>query len=158
MACDGEFHWRLAETDSDIRLLAPLVLIDMYREVGRGRLNPDKAFRAMYECFRMRRAVMIFCGDKIVGTLGLVEMDFWYSDDPQLVEQWAYIAPQFRSFGSIRCIFEAAREIARRDGFDQCNIVIFSRTRKKGRSEAAHVGEQFSFAPAGAVLELEAAE
>lgn len=154
----GKFHWRLAESDRDIRICAPLVLIDMYREVGRGRLNPDKAFMAMYDCYRQKRAVMIFNDDKIVGTIGLVEMDFWYSDDPQLVEQWAYIVPQFRGYGALRCVFEAVRHIAERDGHDKCNIIIFSRQRQKARSQAAHVGEQFSFFPAGAVLEVEAAE
>lgn len=154
----GEFHWRLASSDVDARAIAPLILIDMHREVGRGRLNANKAFGAIYECVKADRAVMIFKGDRIVGSVGFVEMDFWYSDDPQLVEQWAYVAPPFRGAGSFRCIFEAAQFIAKRDGFQQVNMIVFNKDRARARSQLAQIGEHFSFRPAGAVIEIKVAE
>lgn len=153
-----KFHWRLASSDDDARVIAPLVLIDMYREVGRGKINPNKAFVAMYACIQDRKVAMIFHGDTLVGTLGLVEMDFWYSDDLQLVEQWAYIHPPYRGGPAMRCMFEAARDIALDSGHEQVNMIIFNKERAKARSPIAHIGEQFGFRPAGAVISVEAAE
>lgn len=151
-------HWRLASSDDDAKAIAPLILIDMYREVGRGKLNPDKAFYAIYACINDGKAAMIFDDDTLIGSLGLVEMDFWYSDELQLVEQWAYIHPPYRDGKAMRCMFEAAQEIAVKSGSDQVNMIIFNKERAKARSPIAHIGEQFSFRPAGAVISIEAAE
>lgn len=151
-------HWRFAESDIDARALAPLLLIDQYREVGRARLDPDKAFISIYTRVKEKRACMIFDGETLVGSVGLMKTDYWYSDDPQLVEQWAYVDRRYRGGEAMRCIFDFARHVAERDGFPAVHMIVFNPQRAKARSPIAHYGEQFGFRPAGAVITIEAAE
>jgi len=147
----------MAETDDDARALAPMLLIDMHREVGRGALNPNKAFMAIYSAIKGGLAAMIFDGEELIGSVGLVTIDFWYSDDPQLVEQWAYIKPEARANRApLAAMFEAVQHIARSRGEAQVNMIVFNEKRTKARSPISHIGEQFSFVPAGAVIEVAA--
>lgn len=155
---DERIWWRKAQTDDDARALGPLLLVDMYQEVGRCELDPNKAFANIYACVKAGDAAMIFKGNTLIGSLGLVETKFWYSSELQCVEQWAYIVPQFRSSSALRCMFAAARSIAAERGYDSVYMLIFD-PKTKGTSELSRVGERFDFRPAGSVIRLdEAAE
>ncbi len=151
-------RWRMAESDEDAKVIGRLVLIDMYREVGRAPLNPDKAFMAIYDCAKAGRAAMIFDGEELIGSLGLVVTDFWYSDQPELVEQWAYILPDYRDGEAGRALFSAARLMAHRMGFPRVTLIVFNKKRSKAKSKLAVIGEQFDFRPAGSAVILEAAQ
>jgi len=151
-------RWRMAESDEDAKAIGRLVILEMYREVGRAPLNPDKAFINIYDCVKRGNAAMIFNDEELVGSLGLVITDFWYSDEPQLVEQWAYISPDYRDGEAGRALFSAARLIAHRKGFPHVTMIVFNKKRSKAKSKLAVIGEQFDFRPAGSAVILEAAQ
>lgn len=146
----------MAETDDDAKAIGRLVLLDMYAEVGRAPLNANKAFGAIYTCVKEGNAAMIFDGERLVGTLGLVINEFWYSDEPQLVEQWAYLAPDYRGGDAGRALFSAARMIAHRLGFPHVTMIVFNARRARATTALAKIGEMFDFRPAGALITLEA--
>lgn len=154
---DHDIRWRYAENDDDAKALAQFFMLDIWKEVGRAPMNPDKMFLSIYQCVQDRGVAMIFDGDDLIGSIGLVEMDFWYSDEPQFVEQWAYVRPEYRGYpDTARALFSAARKITFDRGFSHATMIVFNKSRARARDGFARIGEQFDFRPAGAVITLEA--
>ena len=155
---ESNIRWRYAESDDDAKMLAEFFMIDIWKEVGRAPMNPDKMFKAIYQCVQDKGAAMIFDGDDLIGSIGMIEVLFWYSDEPQFCELWAYVKPEMRGYpATARAVFSAARKITFARGFNHATMVVFNKSRSRARDGFAKIGEQFAFRPAGALINIEAA-
>lgn len=135
---------------------APVVLDflrAMHAEVGRAPLNDAKALGVIAETIRLGVALVVEDGGRIVGSMGLNRIDYWYADDDFLGETWLYVDREYRKAGEvIGLLMSEARHIGEATGLPVLIDHYHPRRAGGGLSIAA---DRFEFRPAGNLLALE---
>lgn len=162
MSKDNELSLRFAEGDEDCRSILRL-LIEMHKEVGRTGINFTKGCCEIDRVVKEKFAIIIWDGDKAIGSAGIIEVSAWYSDDADshLTERWFYVLPEYRrSSKAFEIMFDEIRQFATEvklpamltifnpDGPRDCDRLATDGMR------ARFVAEKFFFQPAGAILEV----
>lgn len=138
-------------TTSDVSLIFEM-LSDMFREQTMPALDPNLAAREIMRVCEHEAAWVVREGDRLVGTMGLVSANVWYSQESILVTRWLYALPEHRGAqGAWGLMMHEAKELAaltqRKTWLDVFNPEKNRRARKLQEGFA-----RFSFDPAGARL------
>lgn len=129
------------------------LLFGMYQEVGRGTLNPQKAWLNLCGAVEKYAAYMVFDGEMLVGSAGLVPLDLSYTDDPFFVDQWLYVVPEYRTGEAFCCLLDEIQGFSDSTGATVM-LRVFNPKRAKVRDQVSRIGESFCITPAGADLEV----
>lgn len=107
---------RIGHDETTFREVFDLCLGE-YREVGYVPINPEKVARSLYEIID---AGMTFIArdaeGKAIGTLGLIELGYWYSDETYLHDKFWFVRPEARPTGAGLGLLKAAKDEAQRRG------------------------------------------
>lgn len=152
----AEFTSRPIESDEDAKRLF-VALIPMHREVGRGPINPDKAFVWVYSAVKDGAVFVVEnAAGEIVGSVALLEADMGYSDVTYLRERWFYVAPAYRDGRVLRLLLAEVKALVDDTGL-MAMVKIFNERRfhKADASRLAKVARDLCYYPAGDILEVE---
>ena len=89
-----QITYRPAQVKDKDNLAALLRL--MHKEVGLSSLNEDKMFNRIDITIQSGVAFLAEYDGKIIGSMGVFIGDFWYSDDPVLMDSWLFVRKDFR--------------------------------------------------------------
>ena len=136
-----------AGTAADIPALLEIGAL-MHREVHYGSFAPAKR-QAVIEACLQRGIVLVSLDDAgaIVGTVGLICEQPWWSEDWQLEDRWVFVHPDFRRTGHARALLRAARGAAVTVGLPLLIAHVGQRAKGKLRLFQREFGE-----PVGAVF------
>jgi GNAT superfamily N-acetyltransferase len=134
-------------TAADVPALLALGRL-MHREVHYGNFSEQKV-ADMIGWAVQNGIVLVSLSDEgdVVGSVGLVPEQPWYSDDWQLADRWIFVHPQFRTLGHAAALVRAARSTADMVGLPLLVAHIGTRAKGKTRLLARELGE-----PVGAVF------
>lgn len=138
---------RPAEGERDYLLIFSL-LMEQWREVGRAPLNPTKAGQYIYRVMSEGVAYLVEREGKVVASVGLSPLDFWYSDQKFWSEEWLFIAGDHRDGAVLRAVFAELRTLGEATDMP-VNVTVFNEKRAKGTKQIHRVAERFYFMPGG---------
>lgn len=143
---DGEVKIRAA-TIADVPALLEIGAL-MHREVHYGAFVPAKV-QVMIEACLARGIVLVSLSDDgvIVGTVGLICEQPWWSEEWQLEDRWVFVHPEFRRTGHARALLRAARGAAIQVGLPLLVAHVGQRAKGKLRLFQREFGE-----PVGAIF------
>lgn len=103
----------IAGTDErSFRDVFDLILAE-HAEVAYEPLAPEKAAE---NCYRTLEGGMTLIArdaeGTAIGTLGIIELPYWYSHGTYLQDVWLYVAPEHRGGGVLRAMLTKAKEFA----------------------------------------------
>lgn len=88
-----------------------------YREVGYVPINPEKLARTLYEIIDEGMTFLARDAEgRAIGTIGLIELGYWYSDETYLHDKFWFVVPDSRPTGAGLALMKAAKEEAQRRG------------------------------------------
>jgi hypothetical protein len=85
---------------------------EMHPEVGRGRINPGKAYDRINDCLTDGFVYLVWDGENIAATVGLIEATSWWSDDSYLADSWIFVRPAYRKTRAIFMLMRAIKQHA----------------------------------------------
>lgn len=88
----------------------------MHAENGVGQLDKPKARGAISEVIANGGCLISRQNDRIVGSVGLVMCEWWYSKDKALMDKWFFVHPAHRTEGHATRLIAAAKAAARNTG------------------------------------------
>lgn len=110
---EPSFTIDIAGTDEDsFRDVFDLLLAE-HAEAGIAPLNAEKTAEVCYRT--LEQGMTLIARDrkgKAIGTMGIVNQEFWYSDTPHLQDVWLYVAPKNRRGTVGKMLLKGARAIA----------------------------------------------
>ncbi len=157
MRSEGALISRPATTAMDAALIFTH-LLPMHAEVGRAPLDHKKMLANVAHSVMRHAAYVVedVSGDepRIIASMGLIELDYWYSQDSYLSEVWFYVHPDYRDGEAARLLLAEARQLSERTGLSVM-LVAFSEKRQRPRNGLERIATQVSFAPAGAIFAVQ---
>jgi GNAT superfamily N-acetyltransferase len=121
-------------------------------------LNHAKALQSIYEAIRDGLVLMAFDGEELVGVLGALQYDFWYSDKTLLAERFFYIKPEYRDGQVLRAILREARDVATDLGIVIHLTIANTHKNRPPRNGLERVGDVLSYLPRGSAYQIAPAE
>lgn len=89
--------------------------LELHREGGYAPLDNDKAAAAVYQVLTEGMVwVARDAAGVAIGTIGLTELKFWYSQESYLQDAWLYVRPAFRKGRVGVLLMQAARAEAQK--------------------------------------------
>jgi GNAT superfamily N-acetyltransferase len=142
-------------TPEDLKELVDL-LRGMHAEVGQASKDEAKAIASIGAAIVGGGVFVVLDEGKIVGTVGLVKSQWWYSHSEAWFSWWFYVAPDYRGGHASRLLLEAVADMVEDDGVSAF-IHVFS---PGGRVHARwrEVGEELGYAHRGSLLAIEPGE
>jgi GNAT superfamily N-acetyltransferase len=139
----------------DLQELVDL-LRGMHAEVGQASKDEPKAIASIGAAIAGGGVFVVLDDGKIVGTVGLVKSQWWYSFDEAWFSWWFYVAPDYRGGPASKLLLEAVADMVEDDGVPAF-IHVFS---PGGRVHARwrEVGEELGYAHRGSLLAIEPGE
>lgn len=128
------------------------LILELHAEVGVAPLNPKKYGDQCYSVISQGMTFVARADGVAVGTIGLIEDPFWYSDWSFLHDKWLYVRPEFRrnaGFGLLRA--------ARDEGLRLGRIVYIWNTNPDRKQKASPFGveaQRLAFVPFGFMMRL----
>jgi hypothetical protein len=117
-------------------------------------LNHAKAMQQIHHVVTTGLCLMAFDGEELIGVLGCVEYDYWFSDETLLSERFFYIKPEYRAGPAMRAILREARLWANAtDKVIQLTISNFHKDRPP-RNGLERIGDVLSFFPRGSAYQV----
>lgn len=93
------------------------------------RVNPDKAINEICRVAKEEAALMVFAGNILVGTMGLIKADLWYGDGGMLVNRWFFVLPGVKHMGVGALLQIEAQALA---AVADLPLVIYREPRRRG--------------------------
>lgn len=90
-----------------------LLLKRMHAENGLASLNWNKVVERAREVFEVGIPLVADIDGDVVGSLGLLPGQWWYSDDWYLGESWVYVRPDARKTRAAAMLVERAQKAAK---------------------------------------------
>lgn len=144
------------QDESDVKAIFAL-LTGMFEEQTMFALDGNKALAEIYRICGEEAAWVVFDGDKLVASCGLVEAGFWYSEEPSLVSRWLFVAPDYRPDGKCwEMILTEIKTLSTAIGFAAL-IDIFNPARSRTPKHVSLVASRMGFYPKGAWLRVDPA-
>lgn len=150
-----------AAMDAETREIAK-IMVGSHLEAGVpahiAPVDHAKALQCIKEAVREGLVLMAYDGDALIGVLGALQYDFWYSSATLLAERFFYIRPEYRADGrALRAIVKEAQAVA-----DELGIIIhltIARAHKR-RPVAGleHQGDVITYFPRGSAYRIAPAE
>lgn len=111
---------RYATVDDDVIAIHRFLLV-IAQPVLLGPVDPVKSLLEIIRITKEGVAIMALIDDYLVGTLGLMQMTWWYGPGTALVDRWNFCVPECRN-GSIGQVLEMeAQSIAATAGLKFIN-------------------------------------
>lgn len=142
----------MAVSDLDIAAIHHLLVYSMAGTAARAPVDPQRSMEFIYWVATSKEgavALMAFAGDKLVGSMGIVQTPYWYSRDTFLREVWMYVLPEYENRGVMAELLKEAKVIA-----DLAGMSLFIAPTAKDRRRGArreHVATIYEFNPAGEI-------
>lgn len=93
------------------------VLLEGFHEIKYMPVNKEKTAAKIYQVMNSGMAYLAFDEDgSPVGTLGMIELDYWYSDVHFLQSLWFYVLPRYRNAGHGKALLRMAAQAANEKG------------------------------------------
>lgn len=115
---------RYASTDDEVIAIHKFLCVVSHGTLP-GKLDPIKSMHEVWRVANQDVALMAMQGDVMVGTLGLINPEFWWGDLKFLVNRWFFCLP---GYGAGRLLLAEAEAIANGSNME-CHIY----DEKKGR-------------------------
>lgn len=138
---------RKADSDDDVRAVFNLLMI-MHDEQGMAPLDPVKTMQRIYDAVFGGSCFVVDGDDCLVGSIGLVVADYWYSMDKYLTDRWFFVRKEARNGSVGKALLIAARGEAETHGLPLF-VNVTNPTRRYGK-----IGDLVGFFPLGKTLRL----
>lgn len=150
---------RYADTSSedairdDARALFNL-LLHCHQEVGVPEriapMDPVKFLQSIVEAVREGLVLMAYDGDELIGALGCLQHEIWYSQATMLCERFFYILPEYRDGEAFRAIIAEAKAVADALGIAiSISIANMQKGHRPARNGLQRVAMQLTYLPQG---------
>jgi hypothetical protein len=130
---------RYAETDDDIIMMHRFLCV-VAGPLLPGRIDPKKSATEVWRVTKQEVALMAVQDNILIGTLGLVQPDFWWGKVHFLANRWFFTLPRSRAG---RPLLKEARAIARASALElhiydeqRGRLVIMNRSPLRDRARA----------------------
>lgn len=143
---------RAASSDMDVAAIHHLLVYSMAKGAARAPVDPDESMRFIYETARSDSgsvALMAFAGDRLIGSMGIVQTRYWYSRDSFLREVWLFVLPEHENKGGMKALLTEARAIADLAGMELVIAPTAIGRRRGARKE--HVATIYGYSPMGEI-------
>lgn len=128
------------------------LLLKLYELNGYAALDPNKAAGQLYEGLKSDAAWIARKDGQPVGTLVLVEIPYWYSQDKYLETMGFYVEPEHRGLIG-PALMRAAREEAKSRG--KVALITSSNPHKRAKTRGFSLEAEIAgFAPMGFVIRV----
>jgi GNAT superfamily N-acetyltransferase len=146
---------RFAQSRDDARLIFAL-LVGLHGEVATVPMNPGKAFERVVDVVTGEDGVawMAIEDERVIASVGLEMVPYWYADASFLADQWFYVHPDHRDGAAARLLLEEVGRFADETGLE---AVIASNNPRRGRSPRTpfeKIASTVRFTPAGSVMRI----
>jgi hypothetical protein len=122
---DDTITIRYAETDEDVCAIHQFLLV-VARPEMRAPVDPMASLLEIIRVAKEQVAIMAIKGGRLVGTLGLMQVSWWYAPSHHyMVDRWHFVLPQFQNGDVNRLLIAEADSIAEAAGlkfYDQGKI------------------------------------
>jgi predicted N-acetyltransferase YhbS len=139
--------------DEDFADLWPL-MVELHKSGGFAQMDVDKTVGAIHSV--INEGMVFLARDEAgvaIGTLGLTELRFWYSQDSYLQDAWLYVRPKYRKQGVGVLLMRAGRDEAQRRG-KVCMITVHNPDRRQKKTRMALESQTAGFVPFGYTIKL----
>jgi hypothetical protein len=144
---------RWAQDDDDVQIIFAL-LEEMHAEVAHEPLCREKALANVAATVKAGLARMVFDGEELVGTFGLWNADWWYSESRVFLSQWIYVAKSHRlGSGVLRCMLNDVIDLVE-ESETEALLHFYERPDRRMRSRVACVAEELGVLPSGRILAI----
>lgn len=96
----------------DVEAIYQILSDEMWPEVGRGQINPEKVWSRIQRCIAEGAVYLVMDGDNIAATAGLLPMTSWWSDEPYLADTWIFVRRPYRKSRAIFMLMRAIKQHA----------------------------------------------
>ena len=117
-------------------------------------VDPVKCLQFVYETIRDGLVLLVFDGEDLVGGLGCVEFDIWYSRKTMLSERFFYLQPGYREGEALRLILTEAKAIADQLGIFLQLTIANAHKERPPRNGLERIGAVLSYAPRGTAYQI----
>jgi hypothetical protein len=151
---------RFAETESeegmreDSRALFRLLSVNCHKEVGvpetLAPFDPVKCLQSIYETVKEGMVLMAYDGDTLIGALGCLQFEVWYSSATMLAERFFYILPEYRDGEALKGILSEAKSVA--DDLNVCisiSIANMHKANRPAKNGLQRIATQLTYLPRG---------
>lgn len=126
----AEYRLIYAETYDDAKMIFAF-LAPFHAACGTVPLNPGKALAEIVNVISEGVALMVIKDGVILGSIGMIPGEYWYSDHPLMLDRWLYVMPQHRDGIVMKMLLEEVARIADNAGAD-AQVTINNPTRRRG--------------------------
>lgn len=142
----------MAVTDQDVAAIHHMLVYSMAQGAARAPVDPDESMRFIYETVTSKdgaAALMVFADGRLIGSMGIMQTQYWYSRDSFLRETWLYVLPEFENAGGMKALLQEAMAIS-----DVSGMALVIAPTAKGRRRGAqreHIATLYGYEPMGNV-------
>lgn len=108
---------RFAENDQDVCLIHAFLLI-VAKPALRCEVDFIKSLNEVARIARQGAALMLFDGETLVGTMGLMSTSWWYGDADFMTDRWHFVLPDYDGTAASQSLLDEAERIAAAAGLD----------------------------------------
>jgi GNAT superfamily N-acetyltransferase len=142
----------MAESDHDVLAIHGL-LMQFGAESAEASIDPVKTMKVAYETVMQHAAIVAEVDGEIVGSLGIVRHQHWYSNDHFLIDQWLYVKPEHRGGEVLPAMLEEAKAIADLAGL-RLLVAVTNHKRERGiPGQLGKIASLLRYVPGGSVFE-----
>jgi hypothetical protein len=127
--------------------------IENYRESSLGEdlapFDPIRCLQSIVNTIRTGHVWLAFDGEDLIGGLGVVEFDIWYSAATMLSERFFYIRPAYRDGKALRLILRKARATANARGLPLQLTIANAHKNRPPRNGLERIGSVLTYRPRG---------
>lgn len=114
--------------------------------------NPGKALQAIGEVIGTGAAIMVVKDMVILGSVGMIPGEYWYSDKPLMLDRWLYIHPLHRDGKVLRLLLAEVAHVAMIAGADAQITVNNPRRRRGARSAVEKIASVLRYEVGGSII------
>lgn len=98
-------------TSADAPLIYDVLSSEMWPEVGRGEINPGKAYDRINLCLTEGIVFNIWDQGELAATAGVFMASHWWSDEQHLTDSWIFVREKWRRSRAIFKLMRAIKEL-----------------------------------------------
>ena len=139
------------------------LLMQMFEEVGRATLNPQKACVEIVDTCENGACFVVMHGEAMVGAVGINEIPggLFYSDSRFLIDKFFFIRKEYRpqnlDANAFKLLLGEVQSLVNATGIP-CFLRVFNEKRIRARNMVEEIATAFGIYPAGAVLQVSPAQ
>lgn len=123
---------RYAETDEDAIAIHRFLLV-VAADSMIGKVDHIKSASEVWRVCRDECAIMLIHKGMMVGTMGVIAVDWWYGPDTFMTDRWHFVLPDYKNTVHAKLLKQEAEAVAKAANMpfiDQGKIRISSNGRK----------------------------